>query len=268
MTDTIPVSTRETRGSFPLPRNARYTRVAIWLHWAIAFFILYNLVLGFFNWDFGAEFTHKPQNRWIYGLILVSHMSAGITVLALTVLRIVWRLLHEPPAYPAHMKSWERHTAHFAHFLLYAAMLLMPLTGWAILSAHPPEGSAGAKARAEAMAKAGPPPGAAPGGAPAAAGAGGPPPMGPGAKGPPAPKIWWIIPMPQIMPLANIGKEPGGVEPLETLHDEIAEWHGVGAWLTVLVLVLHIAGALKHQIIDREPQFARMGIGRFPEEKE
>lgn len=259
--DTIPGNTRETRGSFPIPRNARYTRVAIWLHWAIAALIIYNLVLGFFNWDFGYDFTHRPENRWIYGLILITHMSSGMTVLALTVIRIAWRLLHEPPAYPAGMKSWERHAAHFAHFFLYSAMILMPLTGWAILSAHPPEGSAGAKASAEAMAAKGP-----------AAGPGAGPPAGipgaPAGKGMPSLKVWGVIPLPSITPIANLGIEPGGVEPLEVLHDEFAEWHTIGAWLTVLVLLLHVAGAVKHQVIDREAQFARMGIGRFPDEKE
>ena len=72
------------------------------------------------------------------------HASSGLTVLTLTVARVVWRLFNAPPPYLAAMKPWERHTAHFAHFLLYAAMVLMPLTGWAILSAHPPPGSPGA----------------------------------------------------------------------------------------------------------------------------
>ena len=71
-------------------------------------------------------------------------LAVAVTVLVLTVARVVWRLLNDPPPYPAGMKSWERHTAHFAHFLLYAAMVLMPLSGWAILSAHSPPGSRGA----------------------------------------------------------------------------------------------------------------------------
>jgi cytochrome b561 len=218
--------------------RVRYTRVAIALHWAIAAFILFNLCTGFFmeGWPLPIRFV-----------ALMLHVSSGLTVLALTVARIVWRLVNEPPPYPADMKPWERHTAHFAHFLLYAAMVLMPLTGWAILSAHSPPGSNGA-----AVEYAGPP-----AGAPAAPG---PP---PGMKGPPpALKIWAVIPMPAIGPIEAIGREPGGVPAQRALHKEFVDWHSVGGYLLLGLLVLHILGALKHQFIDKHSEFARMGIGR------
>src|ERR1019366_894992 len=113
----------------------RYPRAAIVLHWAIAVFIIFNLCSGFLM-----EGLPWP----VRFIALVLHVSSGLTVLALTVARVIWRLLNDPPPYPAGMKPWERHTAHFAHFLLYAAMVLMPLSGWAMLSAHPPPGSRGA----------------------------------------------------------------------------------------------------------------------------
>ncbi len=114
------------------------------LHWVIAAFIIFNLCSGFFmaGW-LGVASAIPPPIRW---LSLMLHASSGLTVLALTVARVIWRLFNAPPPHPATMKPWERHTAHFAHFLLYAAMVLMPLTGWAILSAHPPPGSPGAAA--------------------------------------------------------------------------------------------------------------------------
>lgn len=224
----------------------RYTRVAIALHWAIAAFILFNLGIGFFmeSW---------PLPIRLFALML--HASSGLTVLALTVARVVWRLLNDPPPYPAGLKPWERHTAHFVHFLLYAAMVLMPLSGWAILSAHSPPGSHGA-----AVEFAGPPtlrPGVKPGAAPPR---GGLPPrkMGP----PPIMKIWNLVPMPVITPIEAIGKEPGGVAPQRRLHEEFVEWHSVGAFLLIGLLILHVAGALKHQFIDRQSEFSRMGIGR------
>jgi cytochrome b561 len=46
------------------------------------------------------------------------------------------------------------------------------------------------------------------------------------------------------------------------LHDEFVEWHSVGGYLLLGLLILHIAGALKHQFIDKQSEFARMGIGR------
>jgi cytochrome b561 len=228
--------------------GVRYTRVAIWLHWAIAGLIIYNLISGLLVWDLARDFF--KEHRAFYGFGITSHLSSGMTVLLLTVIRIGWRLMHEPPPYPATMKSWERHAAHIAHFFLYAGMLLMPLTGWAILSAHPPAGSAGAKIApipmaASPMAR---PPGAAPSAPP------------PAAKGPPG--IWWVIPLPTITPITDIGREPGGVAPQHKLHEQFADWHEIGAYLMILLLVLHIGGALKHQIVDKEPELQRMGVRR------
>lgn len=227
------------------PAQNRYSRVAIFLHWAIAGFIILNLGLGFFMDDL------PPALRWA---ALLLHVSSGMTVLALTVVRVVWRLLNAPPPFPAGMKPWERNTAHLTHFALYAAMVLMPLTGWGILSAHPPPGSAGDAAQFAILSAA--PPDVEPGEAP---------PGGPPAGPPPAPraiKIWNVIPMPVIKPIEALGKEPGGVAPQHVLHEQFAEWHEIGAFLLLGLLLLHVLGALKHQFIDKEAEFARMGIGR------
>lgn len=239
----IGVDTDQQHRSIPFGGRTRYTRVAMYLHWAIAIMILYNLITGFLIWDLARDFF--KANRPLYFIGLITHMSSGMTILALTVVRIGWRLLNAPPPHAPDMKRWERHSAHFAHFFLYAGMILMPLSGWAILSAHPPTGSAGAKVWKSPMA---PPPSATPGAKPAAP--------------PPAPRIWFILPMPTIAPIANIGREPGGVAPQIVLHEEFVEWHEVGAYLMLVLLLLHVAGALKHQFIDREPELERMGWGR------
>ena len=109
--------------------SGRYTAVAIALHWAIALLILFNLGLGFFMEGFA-----RPLRVTVVGL----HISSGITVLALTVFRLVWRLMHRPPQFPANMALWERTTAHAAHRFIYFLMLAMPLSGWSIISARPP----------------------------------------------------------------------------------------------------------------------------------
>jgi len=154
------------------------------------------------------------------------------------VARVAWRLLNEPPPLLAGSRPWERRTARVAHFLLYAAMLLMPLTGWAILSAHPPAGSRGASAVAL-------PPGA-------------PPP----SAAPRTVKLWNLVPMPVIAPVEAIGNEPGGVAPQHVLHEQFAGWHRTGAWLLLCLLILHVLGALKHQFLDGQRALQRMGIDR------
>ncbi len=60
----------------------RYTPVAIFLHWTIAAFILFNLSVGFFMEGFA-----RPLKE----LVVPLHISSGITILALTLLRILWR---------------------------------------------------------------------------------------------------------------------------------------------------------------------------------
>lgn len=65
------------------------------------------------------------------------HKSLGITILALTALRIVWRWLNPPPPLPSKMGASMRFAAHATHVLFYALMLALPLTGWAMVSASP-----------------------------------------------------------------------------------------------------------------------------------
>jgi len=52
-------------------------------------------------------------------------------------LRVVWRFTHRPPALPAEMPVLERRAAEGTHIALYAFMLALPLTGWALVSVSP-----------------------------------------------------------------------------------------------------------------------------------
>ncbi|WP_176592394.1 cytochrome b [Sphingobium sp. EM0848] len=102
----------------------RYNHVARALHWIIAILILFNLVLGF---------AHDVLPRdW---QVMPVHKSVGLTVLALTVARLLWRFTHRAPRLPAEMPAWEKGAAHGTHFAFYAFMLVMPLTGWIMSSA-------------------------------------------------------------------------------------------------------------------------------------
>jgi cytochrome b561 len=112
-----------------IAKAERYTNVAIALHWLIALFILFNLSVGYFMDDMA-----KPLKMTIMPI----HVSAGISVLVLTALRVIWRLTHRPPAFPANMPKRESVAAHTVQGLLYLLMVAMPITGWMLLSAHPP----------------------------------------------------------------------------------------------------------------------------------
>ncbi|PNG24394.1 hypothetical protein CR492_18950 [Methylocella silvestris] len=242
--------------------RSSYSRVAIILHWTIAGLIIFNLAIGLVMEGF-------PLPLRFFALLL--HVSSGMTVLALTMVRLVWWLTHEPPPHLASLKFWEHRLAHGVHVALYVAMVGMPLTGWAIVSAHPRLGSAGAAEQARHLpfkipgSPAGasqPMPGAPPEpGAPALSGVpqGGPPPGAPPRR---EMKVWGFITLPPIKAIQDLGETAGGYEPQQALHEEFVSWHSIGGYLLILALALHIAGALKHQYVDKEPEFQRMGLGR------
>jgi cytochrome b561 len=104
----------------------RYGAVAVTLHWLIALAILGLLVVGFVMEDM----PNGPDKFALIGI----HKSFGITVLALAILRILWRLMNKTPTLPAAMPRWQVHAAKLAHLGLYALMIAMPLSGWGISS--------------------------------------------------------------------------------------------------------------------------------------
>ncbi|MGM0422736.1 MAG: cytochrome b, partial [Pseudomonadota bacterium] len=105
-----------------------YGSLAKLFHWTIALLIIGMLGVGFYM--HGLDPT--PFKFKIY----TWHKSIGLLVLALVVLRLVWRLINPSPALlKAQMKTWEIKLAHLTHFLLYLCLFLMPLSGWLMASA-------------------------------------------------------------------------------------------------------------------------------------
>jgi cytochrome b561 len=99
----------------------RYSTGAIWFHWIIAVLVIANIVIGL---------LHETLLRGTLNL----HKSIGLTVLVLTIGRILWRLAHRPPPLPHYVAGWQRHAAHGMYWIFYALLLIMPLTGWAMSS--------------------------------------------------------------------------------------------------------------------------------------
>jgi cytochrome b561 len=104
-----------------------YTRTAIVLHWLLAALIVGNLAFGLSIVDLPVS---PRKLRWFSW-----HKWLGVTVFALSALRLAWRLFHPPPPLPATMRPWERSAAHLSHGLLYVLFLAAPLTGWLFSSA-------------------------------------------------------------------------------------------------------------------------------------
>lgn len=108
--------------------TTRYSAVARWLHWLIAIFVILNIVTGL---------GHDALPRDQRGVVMAFHFSSGITVLALTVLRILWRIGHKPPPLPAGMSGWQVGLARGTHWAFYALMIVLPLSGWIMVSSAP-----------------------------------------------------------------------------------------------------------------------------------
>lgn len=122
----------------------RYTKVAIVLHWLIALFIFFMLALGLymvelpkeapkqlafdlFDWGLYTWQMSEPGSPRMFYFNL--HKSVGLTLFALIVVRILWRMTHRPPAMLASYHPWERKLATAAHHFLYLLMVAIPVTG-------------------------------------------------------------------------------------------------------------------------------------------
>ena len=106
---------------------SRYGRVAQSLHWIIAALIVLQFVLASLADDLPLGMQKLAM--------LARHKSVGMTILMLAVARLVWRLGHPAPALPAGMTGLERWAARFTHWLFYALLFAMPLSGWLMSSA-------------------------------------------------------------------------------------------------------------------------------------
>lgn len=106
---------------------ARYTHTAIALHWLTALLIVALFPLGVYM----ADLALSPLK-----LKLISyHKWLGVTVFLLLLLRLAWRVGHQPPPLPDSMPMWQRHAANGLHLLLYLLLLAIPLSGWLMSSA-------------------------------------------------------------------------------------------------------------------------------------
>jgi cytochrome b561 len=100
----------------------RYGSVAIAIHWASAAAVILTFAAGF------SVANLAPPER--QGPILVVHVTLGIIVLVLTLLRIVWWVVADKhPAPPASQPRWQAVAANVVHAALYVILLLMASSG-------------------------------------------------------------------------------------------------------------------------------------------
>jgi len=107
--------------------TASWGALAKGLHWTIALLVFVQIALGFL----AVGWRLSPAKLDLY----VWHKSTGMLILALMVARVAWRLADPAPAAPAGLPPLHRRAAWAIHFLLYVALVMMPVTGWVVASA-------------------------------------------------------------------------------------------------------------------------------------
>lgn len=105
----------------------RFGRTSRALHWAMAALMLAQIPLGLAL----VRIAPSLSTLWLYSL----HKSLGFTLLVLAVLRILWHRISPPPAPLGDAAHWTHRLARWVHGLLYAAMIVVPLSGWVGASA-------------------------------------------------------------------------------------------------------------------------------------
>src|SRR4030067_792755 len=91
-------------------------------HWGVFFLFVSLYVLA----EMMEGAPKGPEKLALYGL----HKSIGTTVLFLVFLRLSWRLGNPVPEPTGAVSKWIEKGASVSHFLLYAVMFLMPLSGY------------------------------------------------------------------------------------------------------------------------------------------
>ena len=180
--------------------RTRYDAVAMVIHWLTAALMIFMVIFGE---DLMKEGEHAAEAGDAANATFEPslHVSIGAAILLLGVLRIVWRLTHASPPYPASMKRYEVIASKSLHGLFYLLLIGIPLTGWLAFGGFAAEN-------------------------PALEGV----------------RVFGAFPVPA---------SPVTGETFKNLHE-------LGSNAAMVLIILHILAALKHQFIDRDGIFKRM----------
>lgn len=100
-----------------------YTATARALHWIVALIVLGMIPAG-------KIMVEEGLARGLQDALFLFHKNAGVIVLLLMIVRLVWRWLNPPPPLPASVPVWQARAAHLTHVLLYALIFVMAISGY------------------------------------------------------------------------------------------------------------------------------------------
>lgn len=112
---------------------AQWTRTARLLHWGMALMVLVEVQAGFaMAWTYGSKVAGE---QILHLRSSQTHHTLGMLILIAVLFRLFWRWKHGAPALPSDTATWQRLVARATQAALYLLLLLIPLSGWAALSA-------------------------------------------------------------------------------------------------------------------------------------
>ena len=102
--------------------NAKYTKMAISIHWIMVILVTVMFVVGWYMVDL----PPGPSRSFFFSL----HKSLGLVVFLLVVFRAYWRITNRPPELPVEIGEFRRQIALIVHKLFYVLLILQPVTGY------------------------------------------------------------------------------------------------------------------------------------------
>jgi cytochrome b561 len=102
-------------------KPAQYDTAAKFFHWLIVALMLLQFPLGWLMPNIRRGMTP--------GLAMNLHISIGLLILAIVLLRLGWRLARPVAADPT-VPAWQSRAAEALHWALYALSFAVTLSGW------------------------------------------------------------------------------------------------------------------------------------------
>jgi cytochrome b561 len=115
-------------------RPAAYSLVARHFHWWTVALIAIQVPLGIFMHMYAERTKFAAPTAQLYD----AHKLIGLAILAVVAARLLYRLLHGAPADEPTIEPWQRVVSHITHWTIYALLIVVPLIGWAGVSAFGP----------------------------------------------------------------------------------------------------------------------------------
>lgn len=104
------------------PTVERYGAVARTLHWLVLLLLIVQFALAW---------TMPEIHRGMQPETLITlHLSFGLLIPALVLLRLLWRLARTPPPPQADLPAWQHVLSRLVHWALYALLVVIPVLGW------------------------------------------------------------------------------------------------------------------------------------------